>query len=230
MIELRVIVLSDNPRSVESWERLRASHLIHKNGSPLSWFEGIPAHRALAKMEGMGLLWGYPTAGVRMVEGLKLTPYKGLHSARVGCALSHLLLWRHCVATGLPVVVMEDDCQWVRSLQVAPILESPYGMVSLNNPLGATRCAVRYHVALQAAKAPVVEVPWVDDDRRVPQGLPGHSAYVIKPHFAEVLIRAVGQLGLWPNDAIACRQLFPGQLGCSTTYFTTIQRRPSLMS
>jgi len=43
----------------------------------------------------------------------------------------------------------------------------------------------------------------------VPDGLAGNSAYVIKPFAAQELINKYHELGVWPNDATMCIQLFP---------------------
>jgi hypothetical protein len=42
-----------------------------------------------------------------------------------------------------------------------------------------------------------------------PDGLAGNSAYVLKPRAALHLMELVRWLGVWPNDAIMCRQLVP---------------------
>ena len=49
-------------------------------------------------------------------------------------------------------------------------------------------------------------MPWVAPEN-IPQGLPGHSAYVITPWAAKDIIEKQDRIGWWPNDAIMCRQL-----------------------
>ena len=49
-------------------------------------------------------------------------------------------------------------------------------------------------------------VPWVAPEN-IPQGLPGHSAYVITPWAAQDIIKKQDSIGWWPNDAIMCKQL-----------------------
>ena len=63
--------------------------------------------------------------------------------------------------------------------------------------------------------------PWIDS-QSVPQGLAGNSAYIIKPEGAKQMLELVDRYGLWPNDAIMCRQLFP-LLGVTKTHYTWIQ-------
>ena len=69
-------------------------------------------------------------------------------------------------------------------------------------------------------------VPYVDSDRQVPQGLAGNSAYIIKPTGANHLIGLVKEYGLWPNDAIMCRQLVTG-LGVTKKFYTNTQKLKS---
>ena len=64
------------------------------------------------------------------------------------------------------------------------------------------------------------------DEGHVPQGLAGNSAYIMKPSGAKKMLDLVAQFGLWPNDAIMCRQLIP-TLGVSKTSFTGVQGLPS---
>jgi len=55
------------------------------------------------------------------------------------------------------------------------------------------------------------------------------SAYIIKPAGAKKLIELVKQYGLWPNDAIMCRQLVP-RLGVTRKFYTNIQGLKSTTS
>jgi hypothetical protein len=64
------------------------------------------------------------------------------------------------------------------------------------------------------------------DNENVPQGLAGNSAYIIKPSGAIRMLKLVEEFGLWPNDAIMCRQLFP-DLYVTRKFYTTIQNLKS---
>ena len=61
------------------------------------------------------------------------------------------------------------------------------------------------------------------DDVEVPQGLAGNSAYLITPKGAKKLLDKVREVGLWPNDAVMCKQFFPW-MQVVYPYYTTIQR------
>jgi GR25 family glycosyltransferase involved in LPS biosynthesis len=66
----------------------------------------------------------------------------------------------------------------------------------------------------------------VIDEEHIPQGIAGNSAYIMKPSGAKKMLDLVAQFGLWPNDAIMCRQLVP-TLGVTKTFFTGVQGLPS---
>lgn len=72
-------------------------------------------------------------------------------------------------------------------------------------------------------------VPWIDE-KQVPQGLPGNSAYIITPGAAKKLIQATYYLGIWPNDALMCKQIFPDMLYCAYPYYTKVQGNKSTTS
>ena len=60
------------------------------------------------------------------------------------------------------------------------------------------------------------------DHYDIPQGLAGNSAYIIKPSGASRMLELVKQHGLWPNDALMCRQLVP-RLGVTKKFYTKVQ-------
>jgi GR25 family glycosyltransferase involved in LPS biosynthesis len=78
---------------------------------------------------------------------------------------------------------------------------------------------------VQAGESWIQPVPSVDEFN-IPQGLAGNSAYIIKPDGAKDILSAAREHGLWPNDALMCKQLVP-KLGVTKTYFTRVQGLPS---
>ena len=93
------------------------------------------------------------------------------------------------------------------------------GILGINNPIKATRKAAIFDQKVKqlnltngkATKIGVSTVPYVDEpgDPPLPSGLAGNSAYIIKPWAAQKLLDKVKEIGLWPNDALMCRQFFP---------------------
>ena len=130
-----------------------------------------------------------------------------------------------------------------------PIGEFSGGIIGINSPLGATRKAMIYHNKVQLAAGPageierrdgvasvvvgnstlnfahgICQVPYVDDpgDSPLPNGLAGNSAYIIKPWAAQKLLDKTAEIGIWPNDALMCRQFFPW-LQQYAKYITKVQ-------
>ena len=106
------------------------------------------------------------------------------------------------------------------------------GICGLNDPRGATRKGGIFHLKFQDSigvtvnsnKVGLATVPYVDElgDDPLPSGLPGNSAYVIKPWAAKKLLEKTSEIGIWPNDALMCRQFFPW-LQHYYPYFTKVQ-------
>jgi hypothetical protein len=94
-------------------------------------------------------------------------------------------------------------------------------IVGINDPRGATRKSREFYNNVVHGKDSIVSIPKVDA-WNVPQGLAGNSAYIIKPSGAEKMIELVFKYGLWPNDALMCKQLVDN-LGVSKTFYTQVQ-------
>lgn len=204
------------------------------NGVEADFFEAIvPEQVALQERTFTEIRWNHPETGERVIGGLRFHAYSGDHLKRKACFWSHFHLWRRCVMDDQPKLIMESDAVFTRPFHPAEIDEDhaeTFGMISLNDPRGATRKADDYHTQLakRTEHLRVCQVPWIDA-RDVPQGLPGHSAYVLQPWFAAELIEGIKLRGAMPNDATACRQFFPGKLGCLTSYATKVSGRPSTL-
>lgn len=231
------IYLPGNARSLDGLKALLDSN--HKSGGSISirGFSGVWAVSAAEVLREEGLQWTYPLEGEKEIGGLTCSAYRTKnHWGRVGCFLSHWLLWKESVKSGEGITVFEDDAVFTRyfnPVEIADALGRGYGMISLNDPRGATRLASVYDKELrrmtESPKDSVVPVPMIDGPK-IPQGLPGNSAYIIQPWFAQRLIDRVDELGAMPNDALANRQWFPGALGCLTNYATKVSGRPSFLA
>lgn len=194
--------------------------------TPCRWSAVTPDQVAALEIA-FSIHWTYPDHGQATLYGLRCHSYKGDASKRRAVFWSHFTAWKQCVDLDQAVIVLESDALFIRAFDPETKLDPRFGMVSLNDPRGATRLAGLYHHRLQEAKALIVPVPWVDA-QDVPQGLPGHSAYALEPWFARELIAKAHAIGAWPNDALACKQFFPaGQLGCLRHYATKTSGRPS---
>lgn len=176
--------------------------------------------------------WNYPIEGsvYDLGTGLKKSAYQGALATRQACAFSHLTLWRRCAEGDQSFMILEHDAAFVHNANELVDANLHYPIVGINNPLKATRRAQVFYdevIKLAPTKKLTIEAPWVDADRLVPQGLAGNSAYIITPEGAETLVQLVGRYGLWPNDAIMCKQLLPNQLGVTTKFYTVVQNLQS---
>ena len=64
-------------------------------------------------------------------------------------------------------------------------------------------------------------------DENVPDGLAGNSAYIITPSAAKKATELQKSIGIWPNDALLCKQLFPRQLKSYYPYITKVVQKKS---
>jgi GR25 family glycosyltransferase involved in LPS biosynthesis len=143
--------------------------------------------------------------------------------ARVGCAMSHFLLWLQCDE---PTLILEHDAVFVR-----PWAEFDFDHVCMvNDPDGATRRGAWWSAAMRNRGPGVYPKTWVTSPAdRVPDGLAGNSAYVIKPHAAQALCDLYRRVGVWPNDATMCEQLMPGLQECFP-FITKVEQTQSTTS
>lgn len=176
---------------------------------------------------------------IDLKSGMKLTGYAAEVTDKiVSCLVSHMRCWQICISQQFPIIVLEHDAIFTRHISFggdddskggteSGVMEklTKHGIVGLNSPMGATRKAsVYYDQVTQLASNPktripiprwgngeytLVHAPWVDDNRDAPQGLAGNSAYFITPRMAGTLLKYVDEYGMWPNDALMCKQLFP---------------------
>lgn len=222
-----VIVIDNHGISEFGYERLIESSFRVGNTFEIERFSAITP-RNLPK----AINWNYPVEGsvYDLASGLKKTAYRGALVTRQACAMSHLTLWRRCADGDEPFMILEHDAAFVRCANELLTANLRYPIVGINNPLKATRRSQVFYdevVKLAPTNEVVVEAPWVDPDRLVPQGLAGNSAYIITPQGAEALVQLVNRYGLWPNDAIMCKQLLPNQLGVTTKFYTVVQNLQS---
>jgi len=172
--------------------------------------------------------WTYPKSPaetkVDIKTGLKITGYRATDYTKVvSCLVSHIRIWQKAIELNMPVMVLEHDSFFTRQFKFEDIREHfTGGVIGLNDPRGATRKAQFYHQKVVEQKSkPVASVPWIDS-KDIPQGIAGNSAYIIKPEAAQQLIDKITTIGMWPNDALMCKQLFPW-LQQAYPYYTTVQ-------
>lgn len=221
------IVLEDHPISIHGFNILVKSSKDVKNDFEIKQFNAfdcISAHEFMCNPNNK-LRWTWPWEGEKLdfSSGLKMRAYQTkIPLARIGCFLSHFHLWKKAVELEENILILEHDAIFVKKFIQPDVMRPDIG-VSINDPRGATRKATIFHNKLQSMVDQMEQCPWVDDDRSIPQGFPGNSAYVIGPELAQEAIDFTLNYGAWPNDALLCKQNFPGKLWSTKEYFTTIQ-------
>ena len=229
-ITCKVITMTDNKVSMEAFGKLQdSSHSVGNDFRP-EIFEATIAENAEDHLSKLLLEWNYPWEGVvtDLKTGLKKSAYPTQNRLnRIACAISHYRLWAVCVKTDKPMLIMEHDAIFIQRLRYDNLLEdNHYNIIGINNPIGNTRKSHEFHKILQQSvdreNTGIVPVPTIDNFD-IPQGLAGNSAYIIKPKGARMCIKAASEHGLWPNDALMCKQLIP-HMGVTKAYYTNTQR------
>ena len=193
--------------------------------------------------------WRYPSKGEKRIDlktGLHITGYGANDIEKViSCMVSHMRCWLVAATYRHPCVILEHDAIFVKKLDFYEKASEENGgrsldhvgsgIIGLNNPKGATRKSSVYYDSVVESinkstpqqqtygRHQVVDAPWVDDNRDAPQGLAGNSAYIIKPDMARSLFTKCEEIGLWPNDALMCKQIFPFKLKQIYPFVTELQ-------
>lgn len=184
----------------------------------------------IQNMNTENILWTWPVKddenGMDLATGLYRRRYAAKNVNKVvACMISHMRAWDYCVTTDKPIVVFEHDAFMIRKFRASDITGEGFkgGIVGLNDPRGATRKASLYHEKVSANQGlqptPVIDSP---AEPFLPSGLAGNSAYFIHPVGARKLLDKTEEIGMWPNDAVMCRQFFPW-LQVVYPYYTKVQ-------
>ncbi len=169
-------------------------------GLTVKYFNAVTADTAATVMQARGLEWTWGYGGA----GLKHHSYGGNTPARIACAMSHYALWERCAWFGVPLLILEHDAVFIGPLKGFKFK----GICQINDPAGATPRGDYWHDQMVDRGNGVWPKTRIFEDTR-PDGLAGNSAYVICPASARHLMQLVRKFGVWPNDAIMCRQLVP---------------------
>ena len=222
-----IITLLDHEESQKASDICIRSSENVGNDFELIKFDAITPDRVDKMLISEKIKWNYPWEGqvTDFSTGLIKSSYPTKNKkSRIACSLSHYHLWKSCAHDDTPYLILEHDAFFIRQLEYNIISKSHKSIISINNPRFATRRAVDYLNKIKSS-APdmggVVFAPTIDSIS-VPQGLPGNSAYIIKPDGAKQMLKLVDDYGLWPNDALMCKQLIPN-IGCTRKFYTRVQ-------
>ena len=234
MVKAYVIQMSDNDHSVKCYKNLvQSNEDTNTNIVPIAFEATQPKdiiRHTREVFDYAPVVWSWPKKEAEdkphLTTGLFMRHYKAVDQDRViAAALSHYRLWKHCVELDEPIMVLEHDAFFTRRFDIADLKDHKWGAVGLNDPRGATRKGMKFHQIMQSNGKGVQPVPVIDEpgELPLPMGLAGNSAYVLRPYAAKELLDTVRTIGMWPNDAVMCRQLFRW-LRVVNPYYTTIQR------
>lgn len=207
-----VITLPNNSYSQEITERCIQS--AKKYNTKVEKFIGVSQEQSEDVMKSHGLKFTWADGNKRkfICSKTKLLnfPYTAKHiPSLLGCVMSHYLLWKKCIELNKPVLILEHDSIFIRELPKSIEFK---GICQINDPDGATRKGRWWSEQMKTrGSIGVHEKTWITSlqERHVPDGLAGNSAYMIKPWAAQELLNKIDELGLWVNDALMCKQLFP---------------------
>ena len=212
-----VITLEGNEYSETKANECIAS--AKKFGTTVKRFYGVDKNHANQAMKDAGLTWTWAKNNterdVCVISGLEQVPYTSSSgslaniSSKIGCSMSHYLLWKRCVELDEPILILEHDAVFISAMPTEPEFK---GICQINNPLGATPKAKLWHdIMVKRGGYGAFEKTWIRSphERHLPDGLAGNSAYMIKPWAAQEVIDKYHELGIWPNDATICKQIFP---------------------
>jgi len=230
-----VITLKDNEISEKGAEVcINSNTKVGNEFQSIEKYDATFPDEAAVYMTHHNIEWKYPWEGYELdaKTGLRKQSYPTPNpGARIACAISHYRLWKECGEQGYAYVILEHDAMFQRKVE-EEILQNNYQIIGINDPFRSTRRWQQFRNEITENKAFefdfVRPIPNVDE-YYVPQGLAGNSAYIIKPEAARYLIDLVKIHGLWPNDAIMCKQLVK-RMGVSTNFYTKIQGLPSTTS
>lgn len=213
MVKAYVITLKNNEYSQQVADRCVQS--AAKVGTLVEKFYGVNKEVALRTMAEHGLEWTWAgkndREGYCPHTGLWMFPYRGSGGLaplppKVGCSMSHFLLWKRCVELNEPILILEHDSVFLRAL---PEIDFR-GICQINDPNGATPRGSQWSTSIAKRGPGVFPKTWIrtEKERHIPDGLAGNSAYLIKPWAAQEVIDKCYKIGLWINDALICKQLF----------------------
>ena len=176
--------------------------------------------------------YSYPLMGeTKTYEGMTLTGYATTETdKKIACSLSHMHLWEKCVEMDEPIMILEHDAVFTRKFKLGKLMNAieDGDIVMVNDPRGATRRGQLYHDNIIRWDYGLNDIDGVNGpDENAPDGLAGNSAYIITPSAAKKASELQSTIGIWPNDALLCKQLFPKKLKSYYPYITRVNQMKS---
>jgi len=219
------IVVKDNEISESGFSDLKESYKKFGYDERLEKHYALPTSGIEYIADGNGLPWNYPWEGQQtdLKTGLIKSAYPTLDKGkRISCFMSHWYLWQKCKLLNETILILEHDSRLIKKLPAVSTFDKyHYNIIGINDPSMATRKSKMYRDLILQNEEHIQLVPTIDEFN-IPQGLAGNSAYVIKPLGAIKMLELAQEHGMWPNDALMCKQLIP-TLGVTRNFYTRVQ-------
>ena len=219
------IVVKGNKLSESGYKELKDSYQKYGHEEGITVFDAIDIFKVDGYASGNGLEWNYPWEGskIDIETGLTKTAYPTKdRRKRISCFLGHWYLWQKCLKLDEMILIVEHDTRFIKKLPTDRTFKNcNYDIIGINDPSMATRKSKEYHDAILSKVDFFQPVPTIDEVH-IPQGLAGNSAYVIKPAGAKRMLHLSEKYGMWPNDALMCKQLI-STLGVTRNFYTRVQ-------
>ena len=122
----------------------------------------------------------HPVAQIHIRDGIE-TDYAHVGSkGAVGASLSHAALWKQCLDSGQPMVVIEDDMHFDDSIQQS--LQGSYNEIPENADFAALMYIPTSNIGWSAGK--IIDKEW----RQMDIGFSGFQTYYMTPTAAKTLL------------------------------------------
>jgi GR25 family glycosyltransferase involved in LPS biosynthesis len=134
------------------------------------------------------------------VISLGIQPVGNMKPGALGCALSHIYLWKQCVEDNEPYLILEHDGYIIEPLpdNVLDLFENILKLDNLN-PYNA-----EYEEEIEKKSKDQLEIINLPEDRKVVgnagQYSRGAYAYIIKPHAAKKMLEHIAVNGIIKAD------------------------------
>lgn len=186
---------------------IESAYIIKLNGNSVSEEQAAQAAQSCVQMNMPYKFWpAYdgtsengdltttPEVHKQVAQLIKVTN-PGLHPTEIGCLLSHISLWAHCVEIDQPIVVLEHDA----------IMIKPYTTHDIQGAIAYLGCHDQY-----IGKEPVeLTPPTFDHGYKKGHHIKRTHAYSIDPSAAKNLLSTVIKDGLlFPVDVFIRVDLF----------------------
>jgi GR25 family glycosyltransferase involved in LPS biosynthesis len=186
---------------------IESAYIIKINGNHVSEVQAANAAQSCLQMNMPYKFWAAydgtapsgditttPEVHKQVTQLIKVTN-AGLHPTEIGCLLSHISLWAHCVEIDQPIVVLEHDARMIK----------PYTTHDIQGAIAYLGCHDQY-----VGKEPVELTPPVfDHGFNKGHHIKYSHAYSIDPTAAKNLLSVVIRDGLlFPVDVFIRVDLF----------------------